>query len=197
MCFLAKPPKQCTRNEHRHGHKPKSGLHLAAEIGGESQPQRAYSIAQIAPETIDADGRATPRGVRDIRYSSGKIRIQQGHTKPGNSRGCCPPDNAVSQHHGSHSSAANPHTRHVEPMTADPIRQPAGNKLRGSPRKTIKADDPAYVWQTHAILKQEDWIENPDECIDKFLNQSSLTEGHQAFVAPAHQSENFASSWCG
>ncbi len=177
--------------EHSPRDQPEGGFERAAVARHEPKQQGADAVAEVAPEAVDADGRAAPVGVGDVGHGGGQIGIEQGHaqaTKRG-SRG--QPAFSRKQWHQPHATAAQQHAPHDGLQAPDAVRQAPGEELGDAPDQPVTAHDPADVGQRHAALVEPHRVDDPHPGIDEFLHQPGLAQRGQALVAPRHEGEHF------
>ncbi len=65
-------------------HRPEERLPVRCATSPSSE--RTDAVAEVAPETVDADCRAAPVGVGDVGDRGGEIRIEQRHAEAGDRR---------------------------------------------------------------------------------------------------------------
>ena len=63
MGLFPQQPQHATRREHGQRDEPERGFHVAGAVGDDAESEAADAVAEVAPEAVNADGRAAPVGV--------------------------------------------------------------------------------------------------------------------------------------
>ena len=169
--------------------KPASSTPI--RIGDQAQRQRADAVAEVSPESIDAQAGATPVRVRNVADGCDQRRIEQRHTDTGECRRHRPckrdPQRTASR-------ARRPRKVHM-PDTIGHLRQSLVGKrarpqLAAAPDEAVNADDPANVDQRQGPLHAgKTGKEHPHERVDELLDTASLRERGESAMSDRYTSE--------